>query len=352
MRSGSAHLGLRRLQRGQCLPVSERPPFSWASPPTSAQLGARAPVGGQPALLLRSGHLCRRGAPSSHPGQPAAAYLVKAGVLDVVGSHLLLALDLHVDLQADGPRHRGLVGPFLWKGGGGGGECAARSSRGRREADGLPRELAPRLLPQEWLAAQGAAEVPPPKWGLVCPRSPATASGVCVRERGGACASHCRKQPGWRPSLPLQAEEAGAPGRSTESPATLARGAAGSRLATLGGDGGGTETGRAGCPPTLPEGPLRGQARHSVTPPRGKSQQWGPGSGRASGVRGGLQPVAPPPGMETPLPISTLKSQRAGQGDAVLAGPTQAVRTACSSPHWPVSRLLASHPHPPSSSLS
>lgn len=58
--------------------------------------------------------LIRKGTPS-HKGPPAAAYLVKAGVLDVVRGHLLLAFDLHVDLQADGPRHGRLVCSFFWK---------------------------------------------------------------------------------------------------------------------------------------------------------------------------------------------------------------------------------------------
>ena len=39
--------------------------------------------------------------------------LVEAGVLDVVGSHLLLPLDLHTDLQPDAARDGGAVRPFL-----------------------------------------------------------------------------------------------------------------------------------------------------------------------------------------------------------------------------------------------
>lgn len=39
--------------------------------------------------------------------------LVQAGVLDVVGRHLLLALDLHADVQPDGARHGRLVRPLL-----------------------------------------------------------------------------------------------------------------------------------------------------------------------------------------------------------------------------------------------
>jgi hypothetical protein len=36
-------------------------------------------------------------------------HLVKTGVLHVVGSHLLLAFDLHADVQADSTRHCRLV---------------------------------------------------------------------------------------------------------------------------------------------------------------------------------------------------------------------------------------------------
>lgn len=44
------------------------------------------------------------------PPVPAwAAHLVQAGVLNMVGSHLLLALDLHADVQPDGSRHCRLV---------------------------------------------------------------------------------------------------------------------------------------------------------------------------------------------------------------------------------------------------
>lgn len=38
---------------------------------------------------------------------------MQAGVLHVVRRHLLLSLDLHVDLEANGPRHGGLVRPLL-----------------------------------------------------------------------------------------------------------------------------------------------------------------------------------------------------------------------------------------------
>lgn len=39
--------------------------------------------------------------------------LMKTGVLDMVGSHLLLSLDLHTDVKANSTRHCRLVRPFL-----------------------------------------------------------------------------------------------------------------------------------------------------------------------------------------------------------------------------------------------
>ena len=40
---------------------------------------------------------------------------VEAGVLDVIGSHLLFALDLDTNVQSDRPAHCRLVRPFLCK---------------------------------------------------------------------------------------------------------------------------------------------------------------------------------------------------------------------------------------------
>lgn len=60
------------------------------------------------------------------PPAPAwAAHLMQAGVLYVVGSHLLLAFDLHADVQPDGSRHSRLVCPLVCGGTGRGMRCEA-----------------------------------------------------------------------------------------------------------------------------------------------------------------------------------------------------------------------------------